>query len=90
MEAEPVSYTHLDVYKSQTLPYIEDYLAQKSFPGGTVRNWQSYGHKVADLTETQRYILADPQTSGRLLIAVTPEGQHDVENILRTLSLIHI
>ena len=77
----------LDFDKVPTLPFIEEYLAQKSFPGGTVRNWQSYGHKVADLTETQRYILADPQTSGGLLIAVTPEGQHDVENLLRTFNI---
>lgn len=69
------------------LPFIEAYLAQKSFPGGTVRNWQSYGHKVADLTETQRYILADPQTSGGLLIAVSPEGQAGLENILRTFNI---
>lgn len=72
----------LDFDKVPTLPYIEDYLAQKSFPGGTVRNWNSYGHKVSELTETQRYILADPQTSGGLLIAVTPEGQKDVEKVL--------
>ncbi|HLL94819.1 MAG TPA: selenide, water dikinase SelD [Spirosoma sp.] len=52
------------------LPMVEEYLAQKSFPGGTVRNWDSYGHKVGELTETQRYVLADPQTSGGLLIAV--------------------
>lgn len=55
------------------LPMLTDYLAQKSFPGGTVRNWDSYGHKVAELTETQRYVLADPQTSGGLLIAVDPD-----------------
>jgi selenide,water dikinase len=72
----------LEFDKVPTLPYIEDYLAQKSFPGGTVRNWNSYGHKVSELTETQRYILADPQTSGGLLIAVTPEGQKEVEKVL--------
>ena len=77
----------IDFEKVPKLPFIEDYLAQKSFPGGTVRNWQSYGHKVADLTETQRYILADPQTSGGLLIAVSPEGRADVETILRTFNI---
>ncbi|WP_288428355.1 selenide, water dikinase SelD [uncultured Spirosoma sp.] len=56
------------------LPVVDAYLAQKSYPGGTSRNWASYGHKIADLTETQRYILADPQTSGGLLIAVSPEA----------------
>jgi selenide, water dikinase len=70
--------------KVPKLPFIEEYLAKKSFPGGTVRNWSSYGHKVSELSEQQRYILADPQTSGGLLIAVEPEGQKDVENILTT------
>ena len=77
----------VDFDKVPKLPYIEEYLAQKSFPGGTVRNWNSYGHKVNELSETQRYILADPQTSGGLLIAVTPEGQRDVENILQTFGI---
>ncbi len=65
------------------LPMVAEYLAQKSFPGGTVRNWDSYGHKIADLTETQRYILADPQTSGGLLIAVTPDSATEFERVAR-------
>lgn len=77
----------IDFDKVPKLPHIEEYLAQKSFPGGTVRNWNSYGHKVAELTETQRYILADPQTSGGLLIAVTEEGQQEVESILGTFGI---
>ena len=63
------------------LAVVEDYLAQKSFPGGTVRNWDSYGHKISDLTETQRYILADPQTSGGLLIAVDPDSTTEFERV---------
>ena len=63
------------------LPYLADYLAQKSFPGGTTRNWDSYGHKIADLSEYQRYILADPQTSGGLLVAVSPEHKGEVEQL---------
>ncbi|SFC67676.1 selenide, water dikinase SelD [Spirosoma endophyticum] len=63
------------------LSIIADYLAQKSFPGGTVRNWDSYGHKISDLTETQRYTLADPQTSGGLLIAVVPESTIEFEQV---------
>ncbi|TDB61188.1 selenide, water dikinase SelD [Arundinibacter roseus] len=70
--------------KVPTLPHIESYLVQKSFPGGTVRNWASYGHKVSELTETQRYILADPQTSGGLLIAVEPAGQPELEAVLHS------
>ncbi|GAB4016205.1 selenide, water dikinase SelD [Spirosoma migulaei] len=63
------------------LPMVEEYLAQKSFPGGTVRNWDSYGHKISELTETQRYILADPQTSGGLLIAVEPNSAEEFERV---------
>lgn len=63
------------------LPVIDEYLVQKSFPGGTLRNWDSYGHKIAELTENQRYVLADPQTSGGLLIAVEPESVTQFEQV---------
>lgn len=55
------------------------YLDQKCFPGGTQRNWNSYGHKVGSLTDSQRYILADPQTSGGLLVAVAEDAAADFE-----------
>lgn len=59
-----------------SLPY---YLEQKCFPGGTQRNWNSYGSKISPLTEKQKYILADPQTSGGLLVAVAEESITDFE-----------
>jgi selenide,water dikinase len=49
---------------------LDAYLAQKSVPGGTGRNWDSYGAKIGPVTDYQKAILADPQTSGGLLIAV--------------------
>ncbi len=63
------------------LPHLAEYLAQKSIPGGTVRNWESYGHKIAELPDEQRFILADPQTSGGLLIAVDDKYIADFEQI---------
>ena len=63
------------------LSMVEEYLAQKSFPGGTVRNWDSYGHKIGPLTEQQRYILADPQTSGGLLIAIAAGSTDEFERV---------
>lgn len=68
------------------VPMIEDiefYIHQKSIPGGTVRNWDSYGEKIGNITEFQKALLADPQTSGGLLIAVAPNAVTTVINILR-------
>ncbi len=53
------------------------YLDKKCVPGGTLRNWDSYGHHVAGASEYQRNILADPQTSGGLLVAVDPAFEQE-------------
>ncbi len=62
---------------------IKEYIAQGCVPGGTNRNRDSYGHKIAALTEEQWAILADPQTSGGLLIAVNKNG---VDNLIEILN----
>ncbi len=51
---------------------LAHYLSENCIPGGTHRNWASYGHKVAPLPDEQRFLLCDPQTSGGLLLAVAP------------------
>ncbi|MCK5844125.1 MAG: hypothetical protein KAG97_05410, partial [Victivallales bacterium] len=48
----------------------EKYLDMECVPGGTYRNFQSYGLKVEKMTERRKEILCDPQTSGGLLVAV--------------------
>jgi len=63
-----------------TLPF---YLEQRCFPGGTQRNWNSYGHRIGNLTDEQRYILADPQTSGGLLVAVEEAHTTAFEQLLK-------
>lgn len=62
---------------------INEYLNQGCIPGGTIRNWASYGHKIAPITERQQHILADPQTSGGLLIAVYTDDVASFEADLR-------
>lgn len=59
------------------LPEVEAYLARGCSPGGAQRNFDSYGHKLGPMSEMQRQILCDPQTSGGLLVAVTPAGEAD-------------
>ena len=61
---------------------IKEYISQGCVPGGTNRNRDSYGHKIAELTEEQWAILADPQTSGGLLIAVKKEGVEELIKVL--------
>jgi len=68
----------LDFESLPLLPNIDYYLEQKCYPGGTSRNLASYGHRLSDeFNERQRFIGADPQTSGGLLIAV--EAEHTAE-----------
>jgi len=63
---------------------IDYYLEKGSVPGGTNRNWDSYGHKIAPISDYQKHILADPQTSGGLLISVS-EAEHEAfEKYIKT------
>lgn len=61
---------------------IRNYVDQKCVPGGTSRNWDSYADKIGDISEYQKTILADPQTSGGLLIAAEEKSVEKVKQIL--------
>jgi selenide,water dikinase len=66
-----------EIYSGR-VPKIENidyYIERKTFPGGTFRNFDSYGHKVSPMTDDQKHLFCDPQTSGGLLVAVTPAGK---------------
>ncbi len=56
------------------LPKVKEYWAMGCVPGGTRRNFESYGHKIAKMTPEQQDILCDAQTSGGLLCAVRKES----------------
>ncbi len=62
---------------------IDYYLEKGSVPGGTNRNWASYGHKIAQLSDYQKHILADPQTSGGLLVSIAADKQEEFENFIK-------
>jgi selenide,water dikinase len=75
--------SEIDMDKLPLLANIDLYLEQKCFPGGTTRNWASYGERIQqEISEKDRLIGADPQTSGGLLIAVETAYQTDFENFL--------
>ena len=77
-----VNYNKIPVFEE-----IHGYLDNNCIPGGTLRNWESYGHKLKLEDERKQHILCDPQTSGGLLIAVKKEASQKVEAILRSKGL---
>jgi len=72
----------IDFNKVPTFDFLETYIHQKSMPGGTQRNWESYGSKISALNDIQRIILADPQTSGGLLISVDEDKTAEFEKFV--------
>ncbi len=75
------------------IPGLDPYLQQKIQPGGTKRNWASYGHKVQFANTIQPEeaisILADPQTNGGLLVAVGKDSVKDAGDLLKSHGLYH-
>lgn len=66
-----------------TLDGVKDYIVKGAVPGGTNRNFDSYGHLISTMTDEQKAILCDPQTSGGLLIAVRPQAVEKVQQIAK-------
>lgn len=46
------------------------YLELGAVPGGTYNNYKSYGHKIGAMSDEQKLVLCDAQTSGGLLVIV--------------------
>jgi selenide,water dikinase len=72
----------IEFSKVPKFDFLDSYIQQKSMPGGTQRNWDSYGSKIGPIGDVQRVILADPQTSGGLLICVDEKFQKDFEQVI--------
>ncbi len=62
---------------------LDFYLQEGSIPGGTKRNFASYGHLVGPMPDRVKWLLCDPQTSGGLLVAVDPAKQAVFEAFFR-------
>jgi len=62
---------------------LSEYINLNAVPGGSNRNWDSYGEKIniSDNSNFKKLILADPQTSGGLLVAINKERIDEVLEI---------
>ncbi len=72
----------IDISLLPLLPNAQQYLEMGCIPGGTHRNFDSYGEHLPELTEQQKAIICDPQTSGGLLISVSAEGEAELQQLL--------
>jgi len=73
------------------LPFVEGVRAlaqQGCITGASARNWAAYGaevHLPENLTELDKALLTDPQTSGGLLVACAPDAAAQVLEIFKTM-----
>lgn len=63
------------------LPGVDYYLAAGCIPGGSGRNFASYGQQVRMANSAWQDLLCDPQTSGGLLVAVDPAERDSFEQL---------
>jgi len=73
--------------KVPTLKNVKKYLEMGCVPGGTRRNFESYGHKISPMNAQQQDILCDAQTSGGLLCAVRKDTVDDFLAITKNAGL---
>ncbi|MEM6526537.1 MAG: selenide, water dikinase SelD, partial [Bacteroidota bacterium] len=67
-------------------PFVDKYLKLGAIPGGTQRNWDSYGGKINFQNGIGDHrLLADPQTSGGLLVTIHSKFRDDFEHTLSEL-----
>ncbi len=76
--------THLDAKRLPLLPNVLEMAEQGIITGASGRNWTSYGEAVklaSHITDAQRALLTDPQTSGGLLVSCSPDAVEQVLDI---------
>ncbi len=77
----------IEFSKVPKLTNIDFYISQGSMPGGTKRNWESYGNGIEGVDEYKRSILCDPQTSGGLLVAVEHGNENEFISVAGSIGL---
>ena len=61
---------------------VPTYIKAGSLPGGSARNYASYGYDLGAMEPETQALVCDPQTSGGLLLAVDAQATDEVEGLL--------
>lgn len=69
------------------LPNVKKYLEMDCISGGTRNNFSSYGDTITEMTDEQKFILCDAQTSGGLLAIVKKESVSEFLQITSSVGL---
>jgi len=69
----------IDYAKIPRIEGVEYYIENETIPGGTNRNFASYGAQITPMTPEQKALLCDPQTSGGLLVAAEPQSIEQIK-----------
>ncbi len=74
----------IDFSSLPLLPGLAGYVAAGIIPGGTTRNFESFGGHVDGIDDPyRRAVVCDPQTSGGLLVAVAPDALGAVNTLFQ-------
>ena len=76
----------VEISRLPLLPGVSGLAQEGHITGASLRNWTSYGAEAdlfADITDWQRAVLTDPQTSGGLLASCASESRQTVLDIFR-------
>jgi len=65
---------------------LDKYIEMKTFPGGLFKNYKSYKAQIHEITDMQKYVLCDAQTSGGLLVAVNPDKKAEVVDFMKQIN----
>ncbi|MDG2459678.1 MAG: selenide, water dikinase SelD [Luminiphilus sp.] len=77
----------VDLQSLPILPALSEYIALGCVPGGSRRNYEALETSLPTLSIEEQTLLCDPQTSGGLLVAASPESLPKVRETLRAQGL---
>ncbi|QLE83832.1 selenide, water dikinase SelD [Shewanella sp. Scap07] len=77
-------HAQVNIKQVPVLPRAIEYLHMGCIPGGTERNFDSYAAYLPPLSDIDKALLCDPQTSGGLLIAVNADDEDKLVQLLNT------